>query len=341
MADNDEKRVDEAHPAPTVEGIEAALAGVQGDDALKPAADAPAAETPSPSDEPEAAGLGTTAPSTAPEAPVSSQALSTAAVNALVDAAETANEMAEAAVQVGESFHGGMRELNEHLGGIQRLNKTIVYAMGAVLFVGLLVFVYMATTLTVRLSRLDATLEAVGTRVVKQAAGLRELEQIREAMGVVAETQRDLLLAQDRLTVSLQDTQSQLEALPIEVPSALEPRIDAAFASGMDLLEGRIQSLGDALGTQEQALGRTSEALGRLSERLVAVDSRSRSLQALQADLGALVTLTRERYLEALQAQLEVGDTGPRLRYPPPALKVGDPAPQNGSLSRAAEEGSP
>ena len=65
----------------------------------------------------------------------------------------------------------------------------------------------MATSLTVRLSRLDATLEAVGTRVVKQAAGLRELEQIREAMGVVAETQRELLMAQDQLTVALQDAQ--------------------------------------------------------------------------------------------------------------------------------------
>ena len=117
-----------------------------------------------------------------------------------------------------------MTELNRHLGGIQKLNKTIVYAMGSILFLGLLVFVYMATSLTVRLSRLDATLEAVGTRVVKQAAGLRELEQIREAMGVVAETQRELLMAQDQLTVALR-MRSRLESFLPPCPQPLSPAL--------------------------------------------------------------------------------------------------------------------
>jgi hypothetical protein len=225
-----------------------------------------------------------------------------------------------------------MTELNTHLGGIQKLNKTIVYAMGAILFSGLLVFVYMATSLTVRLSRLDATLEAVGTRVVKQAAGLRELEQIKEAMGVVAETQRDLLLAQDRLTVALQDTQQRLESLPTTVPSALEPRIDSALAEGMSALNGRVDLLGNALGAQDAVLKGTTEALDSMAKRLQTVDGRTRSLLRLEADVEALVTLTRERYLEALEAQLEIGDTGPRLRYPPPRSAVGDAPLENKPL---------
>jgi hypothetical protein len=271
----------------------------------------------------------------APEPPADSAAspLSAAAVSALLDAAETANDVAQAAERVGQSFHGGMTELNTHLGGIQKLNKTIVYAMGGILFLGLLVFVYMATTLTVRLSRLDATLEAVGTRVVKQAAGLRELESIREAMGVVAETQRDLLMAQDRLTISLQDTQQRLESLPSTVPSALEPRIDSAFAEGMLALNGRVDALGNALGAQDAVLKGTTEALQGMAKRVAAVDAQTRSLLRLEADVEALVTLTRERYLEALEAQLEIGDTGPRLRYPPPRPLVGDTPTENKPLT--------
>ena len=265
------------------------------------------------------------------------ESLSAAAVSALLDAAETANDVAQAAERVGNSFQGGMTELNTHLGGIQKLNKTIVYAMGGILFLGLLVFVYMATSLTVRLSRLDATLEAVGTRVVKQAAGLRELEQIREGMSIVAETQRDLLLAQDRLTVALQDTQQRLESLPTTVPSALEPRIDSALAEGMSALNGRVDVLGNALGAQDAVLKGTTEALDSMAKRLQTVDTRTRSLLRLEADVEALVTLTRERYLETLEAQLEIGDTGPRLRYPPADVRLGEAAPENRSLTGSRE----
>jgi hypothetical protein len=269
----------------------------------------------------------------APKGSEGAESLSAAAVSSLLDAAETANDVAQAAERIGHSFQGGMTELNTHLGGIQKLNKTIVYAMGGILFLGLLVFVYMATSLTVRLSRLDATLEAVGTRVVKQAAGLRELEQIREAMGVVAETQRDLLLAQDRLTVALQDTQQRLESLPSTVPSALEPRIDSALAEGMSALNGRVDVLGNALGAQEAILKGTTEALDSMAKRLQTVDGRTSSLLRLEADVEALVTLTRERYLEALEAQQEIGDTGPRLRYPPPRSLVGDAPMENKPLT--------
>ncbi len=170
-----------------------------------------------------------------------------------------------------------MTELNTHLGGIQKLNKTIVYAMGGILFLGCS-FSSTWQPLTVRLSRLDATLEAVGTRVVKQAAGLRELEQIREAMGVVAETQRDLLLAQDRLTVALQDTQQRLESLPDTVPSALEPRIESALAEGMDALNRRVDVLGNALGSQDAVLKGTTDAVESMARRIQTVDGRTRSL---------------------------------------------------------------
>jgi len=276
----------------------------------------------------------------APKGSEGAESLSAAAVSSLLDAAETANDVAQAAERIGHSFQGGMTELNTHLGGIQKLNKTIVYAMGGILFLGLLVFVYMATSLTVRLSRLDATLEAVGTRVVKQAAGLRELEQIREAMGVVAETQRDLLLAQDRLTVALQDTQQRLESLPTTVPSALEPRIESALAEGMDELNRRVDVLGNALGGQDAVLKSTTDAVESMARRLQTVDGRTRSLLRLESDVEALVTLSRERYLEVLEAQLDVGDTGPRLRYPPAAVRLGETAPENRSLTEPREGGS-
>jgi hypothetical protein len=277
------------------------------------------------------------APVDAPKETEGAESLSAASVSALLDAAETANDVAQAAERIGRSFQGGMTELNSHLGGIQKLNKTIVYAMGGILFLGLLVFVYMATSLTVRLSRLDATLEAVGTRVVKQAAGLRELEQIRESMGVVAETQRDLLLAQDRLTVALQDAQQRLESLPSTVPSALEPRIDSALAEGMGAINSRVDRLGTALGAQDAVLKGTTEAVEAMAKRLQTVDARSRALLRLESDVEALVTLSRERYLEVLEAQLAVGDTGPRLRYPPAEVRLGDPTPENRALTEPQE----
>lgn len=279
------------------------------------------------------------APVDAPKETEGAESLSAASVSALLDAAETANDVAQAAERIGRSFQGGMTELNSHLGGIQKLNKTIVYAMGGILFLGLLVFVYMATSLTVRLSRLDATLEAVGTRVVKQAAGLRELEQIRESMGVVAETQRDLLLAQDRLTVALQDAQQRLESLPSTVPSALEPRIDSALAEGMGAINSRVDRLGTALGAQDAVLKGTTEAVEAMAKRLQTVDARSRALLRLESDVEALVTLSRERYLEVLEAQLDVGDTGPRLRYPPRDVRLGETAPENRSLTGSSDGG--
>jgi len=329
MVDRDDKDPDavlaeaSSSGAPEDDRTEDAVSDGNGDASSTPDTSENAASSEAPGDETEVA----------PKGSEGAESLSAAAVSSLLDAAETANDVAQAAERIGHSFQGGMTELNTHLGGIQKLNKTIVYAMGGILFLGLLVFVYMATTLTVRLSRLDATLEAVGTRVVKQAAGLRELEQIREAMGVVAETQRDLLLAQDRLTVALQDTQQRLESLPSTVPSALEPRIDSALAEGMSALNGRVDVLGNALGAQEAILKGTTEALDSMAKRLQTVDGRTRSLLRLEADVEALVTLTRERYLEALEAQQEIGDTGPRLRYPPPRSLVGDAPMENTPLT--------
>ena len=323
--------------------LAAASSGASEDDRVEDTASDGNGEAGGPPDTPESA-----APSVAPGDEVEvaqkgsdgAESLSAAAVSSLLDAAETANDVAQAAERIGHSFQGGMTELNTHLGGIQKLNKTIVYAMGGILFLGLLVFVYMATSLTVRLSRLDATLEAVGTRVVKQAAGLRELEQIREAMGVVAETQRDLLLAQDRLTVALQDTQQRLESLPNTVPSALEPRIESALAGGMDALNKRVDVLGNALGAQDAVLKSATDAVESMAKRIQTVDGRTRSLLRLESDVEALVTLSRERYLEVLEAQLDVGDTGPRLRYPPAAVRLGETAPENRSLTEPREGGS-
>ena len=275
------------------------------------------------------------------EAPAQASApaeLSEAAVAALIDASETANAMATAAERVGQRFQGGVAELNEHLLGIQKLNKTIVYAMSGILFFGLLVFVYMATSLTVRQSRMDATLEAVGERVVKQTAGLKALESIRDAMLVVSETQRELLMAQDRLTLALREAQGKLDGLDSSVPSALEPRIEAAFAEGMATLEGRIGVLDGAVSKQQAVLEQATGALERLSGRLSEVDTRSRRLLSLGSDLDALVTLTRERYLETLEAQLDVGDTGPRLRYPPQRRLLGDAPLEKGDLSVSTEE---
>lgn len=325
------------------EDVSAEANSVQGGDTKENVEHPAAPDVPSLEDTPQA-------PGAIPEPPPETQAtastaenpqvlinLSAASVTALLDAAETANNVAQAAERIGRSFQGGMTELNSHLGGIQKLNKTIVYAMGGILFLGLLVFVYMATSLTVRLSRLDATLEAVGTRVVKQAAGLRELEQIREAMGVVSETQRELLLAQDRLTVALQDAQQRLESLPSTVPSALEPRIDSALAEGMGAINSRVDGLGTALGAQDAVLKGTTEAVEAMAKRLQTVDARTRSLLRLEADVEALVTLSRERYLEVLEAQLAVGDTGPRLRYPRAEVRLGDPTPDPRALTEPQE----
>jgi prefoldin subunit 5 len=253
----------------------------------------------------------------------------------VLDAAEVASQAALAASLAG-------RELKHTAGVLSdvsfRMNKRWIIAQGVL--AGLLVlsigfFAFMAARLISKTNQLDATFMAVGKRVVELDAGLTGLQAIQENMDALSERVSSLTKAQTELGQRVDNSVQQSSALVAQVPEQTAKQVadtSSDLVKQVKALDGRLQS--QAAATQSQA-----NAMRSLGAEVKALQGSLGEVTAVKRDVEALVTLQRERFLEALQKQGQTVTDAAAVRFPraqPPRTAAPSAGPVVNPLPAAA-----
>jgi methyl-accepting chemotaxis protein len=190
---------------------------------------------------------------------------------------------------------------------------------GAVLVVCLLFFLIMGVRLVSRINQLDTMITAVGKRVVELNTGMDSLNSVNQTVQELADKQTALTQAQSQIESRIDAALKQSESLVQKVPAETAKQV----AATNDNLTKQVQSLNGRLQSQANAV----QALG---SEVKAMKNTVANVENLNRDVQALVTLQKERYLEALQknnaqASRERAVQYPRVPASSPATKAVDP----------------
>lgn len=262
---------------------------------------------------PETHGGAADEPHTASEAQAhalaSAQALDKLAA-ATLDAADLANRGAEAAASVAAD----LRQAQETARKVQETahKQALILLVSTTLIMVICMGFFLVTGIRMnsRINQLDLTIDAVVKRVVDLNAGVDSLDQMKASVGALAKEVETLAKASAEVGAKLEGAIRQTEAISNQIPSKTAQQV-ASSAQG-------VARQVDALGSRLQAQANAVQALSR---DVQALKGTVGNVDKLNRDVQALVTLQRERYLEATQ----------RAQAPAPA-----PAPAAASAPTAA-----
>jgi len=210
--------------------------------------------------------------------------------SAVLDAAELANRGAQAAAGVSARLHEATQELNTGQLKSQKQMMVIMASIGGVMLLALMFFVVTGIRMNSRLNQLDATLLAVAKRAVALNEGLESLEQATASMAKLTEQVDGLGKSVGEVGGRIDQSVKQAEALTQQIPAKTAEQV-ASSAKG---LAQQVEGLNSRLQAQASAV----QGLGREVQSLKATVG---NVDKLNREVQSLVTLQRERYLEALQ----------------------------------------
>ena len=223
----------------------------------------------------------------------------------VLDSADIASKSAEAALAVSGQLRkatGDFKELTEV--GHKKARLLLAIA-GGVMVVCTLFFLIMGVRMVSRINQLDAMVEAVGKRVVELNAAMESLEGVHKSVQELAAKQAELTKAQGQIEGRIDASLKQSESLVQKVPSETAKQV----AASSDSLMRQVQGIHSRLQTQANAVQSLGSEVKSLKSAVGNVDN-------LKRDVESLVTLQKERYLEALQKNNAAAAKERAVQYP-------------------------
>ena len=238
----------------------------------------------------------------------------------------TALDAAEASTTASEASLSTMRRLSltqtELDGRLERNNllfaqqsnqiKLILAAVSSVLAVAVMVFIFMIIQLSSRVSEVDSLVMAVTKRVVKMNQSLELFEELQFDIRILAEKQANATLKYEGLEEVVMGASNTLVELKSDLPAATATSVSTEVSE----VNKEIDQLQQALTTQRSTVSDLSGSIKRLTNTVGAMQGKMTGLYSLENQVEALVTLTRERYLDALEKKNDSVEDGVELEEP-------------------------
>ena len=238
----------------------------------------------------------------------------------------TALDAAEASTTASEASLSTMRRLSltqtELDGRLERNNllfaqqsnqiKLILAAVSSVLAVAVMVFIFMIIQLSSRVSEVDSLVMAVTKRVVKMNQSLELFEELQFDIRILAEKQANATLKYEGLEEVVMGASNTLVELKSDLPAATATSVSTEVSE----VNKEIDQLQQALTTQRSTVSDLSGSIKRLTNTVGAMQGKMTGLYSLENQVEALVTLTRERYLDALEKKNDSAEEGVKLEEP-------------------------
>jgi len=206
----------------------------------------------------------------------------------VLDAAEVANRSSMASTAAGESLQTTRAELEKQLAKTKKVSYITLGVAGVVTIAAVVMSAAMVVQIQTRLTKVDATLIAVGKRVVELNASLQSMITLSDHIVEMQGKQEALTAMQSRIDEALKTSQTVAQGVSSQTAKEVEARTQALVRQ-VQALEGRMQA--------------QATAVKSIADQMRSFQGNVQSSQALQRDVEALVTLQRERVLENLRAQ--------------------------------------
>lgn len=220
-------------------------------------------------------------------------------MGSVLDSAEAATKASATANVSTGNLVKAARKLDESSHRSAKISTIVLSVGGAMLFISVAVFGFMAAQVSRQSTELDGMVLAVGKRVVEMNVGLEQFGQINESIDQLRMTQESFRDSQIEMTNRMNELNSMLQMVQTELPSQTAESVgrqSEAFTNRVGEVEVQIQS-------QLKTTGDLAKSVQGLAGQVSALRNQLASVTELNADVEALVTLQRERYYELLQAQ--------------------------------------
>ena len=223
----------------------------------------------------------------------------------VLDSADIAGKSSEAALAVSGQLRKATGELKELTEGGYKKGRLLLAIGGGIMVVCTLFFLIMGVRLVSRINQLDALMEAVGKRVIELNVAMESIEGVNRSVQELAAKQTELTKAQGQIEGRIDASLKQSESLVQKVPSETAKQV----AASSDSLMKQVQGINSRLQSQANAVQSLGGEVKSLKSAVGNVDS-------LKRDVESLITLQKERYLEALQKNNASAAKERALQYP-------------------------
>ena len=242
----------------------------------------------------------------------------------VLDSADIAGKSSEAALAVSGQLRKATGELKE-LSDAGYKKGRLMLAIGAgVMVICTLFFLIMGVRLVSRINQLDALMEAVGKRVIELNVAMESLEGVNRSVQDLAAKQAELTKSQGQIEGRIDASLKQAEGIVQKVPTETAKQV----AASSDSLMRQVQGINSRIQSQASAV----QSLGSEVKSLKAAVG---NVDGLKRDVESLITLQKERYLEALQKNNASAAKEKALQYP----RVAPPKPAEASPAAAGSPG--
>jgi len=241
-------------------------------------------------------------------------------MGSVLDSAEAATKASATANVSTGNLVKSARKLDDASHRSSKISTIILSVGGAMLFISVAVFGFMAAQLSKRSAELEGMVLAVGKRVVELNVGLEQFQMINDSIEQLRLTQEAFRDAQIQLTERMNELNGSLQIVQSELPAKAAESVgkqSEAFTARVGEVETRIQS-------QQKVTADLAKSMQGLAGQVSSLRKQISNVDDLNKDVEALVTLQRERYYELLQSQAKKADMSSEqkekviIQYPNP-----------------------
>ena len=246
----------------------------------------------------------------------------------VLDIAEATNSAADVSRKSTAALKKGLEQLKSQSDALTaaseksaQLASRVLVGSVAALLMSVLLYSFISVQLATRVTQVDSMLVAVSKRIVQMNSALTTFETLRTSIGELAITQSQFSDRQMLLIEAVSRAEVAARSMAAEVPSLAAQQV----GEKTDQIVLQVSSLGKDLEGQGGIVTALTESVGALGKQVKSLEGQVGNVKQLNADVEALITLEREKYLEVLQRQVALEEA--RQTESVPVEPEPDPVP--------------
>ena len=219
-------------------------------------------------------------------------------IGSVLDSTEAATRASSAANSSTSNLVKSAGRLTQTADRSARISTIVLSVGGAMLFISVAVFGFMAAQLSARTGELESMVMAVGKRVVEMNVSLNEFTTITDSIDQLRITQETFRDGTYQLTERINVLGEALQLVQTEVPA----KTAESVGRQSEVFTARVSDVESQLQSQLKVTEDMAKSVQGLAGQMGSLRDQIENVSELNKDVEALVTLQRERYLEVLQA---------------------------------------
>ena len=233
-------------------------------------------------------------------------------VPGVLDTADATNSAADVSRRASSALENGLDHLQKRVNELSDASTTSAVLSGRILissitalFVAVGLIAFISIELSTRVSQIDQMMIALSKRVVKMNTALGTFEQMNYSINQLATNQAEFSERQMILVEAVSNAEKATTDLGQQMPAAAAKSVSVET----NRVAKQVEGLSRALKSQGKQVAAVTGSVQTLGAQLKSFDRRMKDVKELNADVEALITLERAKYLDALRSQVSVEET--------------------------------